>query len=142
MCFSVLCVCLRPALQFLTFQDYLLRSFTLFRLESAYEVREDVADAVHRLKPKQIVDYDTGSRVEKTEFQGWARMVAEVRCGSWWGQSVGHTFIVLAIWLLTSLPCLVLLHPLIPLAAAAAAAALPSGLRVPSGLCCEAQAGV
>ena len=63
----------------MTFQDYLLRSFTLFRLESAYEVREDVADAVHRLKPKRITDYDTGTKIEKTEFAGWARMVAEVR---------------------------------------------------------------
>ena len=35
-------------LQFLTFYDYLLRSFTLFRLESAYEIRGDLVDAVKR----------------------------------------------------------------------------------------------
>ena len=31
-------------LQFLTFWDYLLRNFNLFRLEAAYEIREDVGD--------------------------------------------------------------------------------------------------
>jgi intron-binding protein aquarius len=31
-------------LQFLTFHDYLLRSFNLFRLESAYEIRQDMVD--------------------------------------------------------------------------------------------------
>jgi intron-binding protein aquarius len=33
-------------LQFLTFWDYLLRNFNLFRLEAAYEIREDVADVL------------------------------------------------------------------------------------------------
>lgn len=64
--------------QFLTFQDYLLRSFTLFRLESAYEVREDIADAVERLSPRKVFDYDTGARVERIEFQGWSRMAMSV----------------------------------------------------------------
>ena len=35
-------------LQFLSFYDYLLRCFTLFRLESAYEIRGDIVDAVRR----------------------------------------------------------------------------------------------
>ena len=39
-------------LQFLTFTDYLLRAFKLFRLESAYEIREDVNDAARRLQPR------------------------------------------------------------------------------------------
>jgi intron-binding protein aquarius len=69
----------RVVSQFLTFHDYLLRSFTLFRLESAYEVREDVCDVVHRLKPKVVADYDSGARRERTEFGGWARMAVEVR---------------------------------------------------------------
>ena len=29
-------------LQYLTFHDYLLRNFNLFRLESTYEIRQDV----------------------------------------------------------------------------------------------------
>ncbi len=35
-------------LQFLTFHDYLLRNFNLFRLESTYEIREDLALVVER----------------------------------------------------------------------------------------------
>ena len=38
-------------LQFLTLHDYLLRNFKLFQLESTYEIRGDVEDAVSRLKP-------------------------------------------------------------------------------------------
>ena len=33
-------------LQFLTFQDYLLRNFNLFRLEATHEIREDIADVL------------------------------------------------------------------------------------------------
>ena len=33
-------------LQFLSFWDYLLRNFNLFRLEAAYEIREDVGDVL------------------------------------------------------------------------------------------------
>ncbi|KRZ07965.1 Intron-binding protein aquarius, partial [Trichinella zimbabwensis] len=40
-------------LQFLTLYDYLLRNFTLFRLESTYEIRLDIEDAIFRLKPWQ-----------------------------------------------------------------------------------------
>ena len=40
------------SLQFLTFHDYLLRAFQLFRLEAAYEIRQDVGDAVSRLAPR------------------------------------------------------------------------------------------
>ena len=37
-------------LQFLTLHDYLLRSFQLFRLESAYEIRS-VSQSVYRVLP-------------------------------------------------------------------------------------------
>lgn len=39
-------------LQFLTLQDYLLRNFQLFQLESTYEIRSvgDVGDATHSLR--------------------------------------------------------------------------------------------
>nr|WJH19508.1 RNA helicase aquarius [Euglena gracilis] len=40
-------------LQFLTFHDYLLRNFNLFRLESTYEIRQDVEDAIIRLDPRK-----------------------------------------------------------------------------------------
>ncbi|KAJ6632821.1 RNA helicase aquarius, partial [Pseudolycoriella hygida] len=38
-------------LQFLTLHDYLLRNFNLFRLESTYEIRQDIEDAVSRMLP-------------------------------------------------------------------------------------------
>lgn len=38
-------------LQFLTLHDYLLRNFNLFRLESTYEIRQDIEDVVCRMKP-------------------------------------------------------------------------------------------
>ena len=66
-------------LQFLTFHDYLLRSFTLFRLESAYEVRQDVVDAVNRLQPRLVFNYDTGAKLSSTEFGGWSRKTMMVR---------------------------------------------------------------
>ena len=39
-------------LQFLTAHDYLLRNFSLFRLEATYEIREDLADVLsaHRAR--------------------------------------------------------------------------------------------
>lgn len=36
-------------LQFLTFHDYLLRNFNLFRLEATYEIREDISDVTGRV---------------------------------------------------------------------------------------------
>ena len=38
-------------LQFLTLHDYLLRNFNLFRLESTYEIRQNIEDAVKRMRP-------------------------------------------------------------------------------------------
>eukprot|EP01012_Entosiphon_sulcatum_P009985 TRINITY_DN1576_c0_g1_i1.p1 TRINITY_DN1576_c0_g1~~TRINITY_DN1576_c0_g1_i1.p1 ORF type:complete len:1408 (-),score=401.30 TRINITY_DN1576_c0_g1_i1:99-4226(-) len=43
-------------LQFLTFHDYLLRNFNLFRLESTYEIREDIEDALRRLAPRRDLE--------------------------------------------------------------------------------------
>ncbi|XP_066245723.1 RNA helicase aquarius [Euwallacea similis] len=54
-------------LQFLTLHDYLLRNFNLFRLESTYEIRQDIEDAVSRLCPWKAED-------NSTYFGGWARM--------------------------------------------------------------------
>ncbi|XP_006823851.1 RNA helicase aquarius [Saccoglossus kowalevskii] len=58
-------------LQFLTLHDYLLRNFNLFRLESTYEIRQDVEDSVSRLKPWLAED---GNMV----FGGWARMALPI----------------------------------------------------------------
>lgn len=58
-------------LQFLTLHDYLLRNFQLFRLESTYQIRQDIEDATFRMKPWKAED---GS----TLFHGWARMAQPV----------------------------------------------------------------
>ncbi|KAF5289862.1 hypothetical protein FQR65_LT01996 [Abscondita terminalis] len=58
-------------LQFLTLHDYLLKNFNLFRLESTYEIRQDIEDAVSRLCPWQSED---GSVC----WGGWARMAQPI----------------------------------------------------------------
>jgi intron-binding protein aquarius len=58
-------------LQFLTIHDYLLRNFTLFRLESAYEIRDDLTDAIKRMGPRE----GPGGKVA---FGGWARMALPI----------------------------------------------------------------
>lgn len=55
-------------LQFLTLHDYLLRNCNLFRLESTFEIRQDIEDAVSRMLPWK--DEEGG-----VVFGGWARMV-------------------------------------------------------------------
>ncbi|KAF9951183.1 hypothetical protein BGZ70_001099 [Mortierella alpina] len=59
-------------LQFLTLHDYLLRNFNLFRLESNYEIRQDIEDAVKRLGPR------AGATEGTTVFSGWSRVAAPV----------------------------------------------------------------
>ncbi|XP_054727930.1 RNA helicase aquarius [Anastrepha obliqua] len=58
-------------LQFLTLHDYLLRNFNLFRLESTYEIRQNIEDAVSRMLPWQSEDGDV-------VFGGWARMALPI----------------------------------------------------------------
>ena len=58
-------------IQFLTMHDYLLRNFNLFRLESSYEIRQDIENAVLHLAP-------TCTSSGLTEFTGWARMAVEI----------------------------------------------------------------
>eukprot|EP00803_Ostreobium_quekettii_P001943 evm.model.scf_2381.2 EVM.evm.TU.scf_2381.2 scf_2381:10191-21993(-) len=58
-------------LQFLSFQDYLLRNFNLFRLEAAYEIQEDVLDVLERVGAH--LDPDGNVR-----FKGWARMAIPI----------------------------------------------------------------
>ncbi|KAK8946189.1 hypothetical protein KSP40_PGU019610 [Platanthera guangdongensis] len=59
-------------LQFLTLHDYLLRNFNLFRLESTYEIREDIQEAVPHLLAYINSEGDTG-------FRGWSRMAVPIR---------------------------------------------------------------
>ena len=63
--------------------DYLLRNFQLYRLESAYEVREDLIDAIKRMCPRSThasFIQNTGNKNSgssgsgKVMFNGWARM--------------------------------------------------------------------
>ncbi|KAJ8670444.1 hypothetical protein QAD02_001703 [Eretmocerus hayati] len=58
-------------LQFLTLHDYLLRNFNLFRLESTYEIRQDIEDAISRLSPWRAEDGGA-------YFGGWARMAQPI----------------------------------------------------------------
>jgi len=55
-------------LQFLTFHDHLLRNFTLFRLESTYEIRGDVEDIVRRMQPRKTVQHPTKFKVRAINF--------------------------------------------------------------------------
>ncbi|KAJ1797642.1 hypothetical protein LPJ59_003008, partial [Coemansia sp. RSA 2399] len=88
------CVCIRyPVLpvpklnlQFLSHHDYLMRCFELFRLESTYEIRENIVDAVRRLQPRPTYDESVDATMggagsggvsdnnNNTHFDGWARM--------------------------------------------------------------------
>ncbi|ERM94180.1 intron-binding protein aquarius [Amborella trichopoda] len=59
-------------LQFLTLHDYLLRNFHLFRLESTYEIREDIQEAVPHL-----LAYINNEG--ETAFRGWSRMAVPIK---------------------------------------------------------------
>lgn len=63
-------------MQFLTVHDYLLRNFHLYRLESAYEIREDLADAVKRMGPR-----GNPMKPDAVTFSGWARMALPILGG-------------------------------------------------------------
>uniref|UniRef100_A0A7N2KPM1 Intron-binding protein aquarius n=1 Tax=Quercus lobata TaxID=97700 RepID=A0A7N2KPM1_QUELO len=59
-------------LQFLTLHDYLLRNFNLFHLESTYEIREDIQEAVPHL-----LAYVNNEG--ETAFRGWSRMAVPIK---------------------------------------------------------------
>lgn len=59
-------------LQFLTLHDYFLRNFYLFRLESTYEIREDIQEAVPHL-----LAYINNEG--EPAFRGWSRMAVPVK---------------------------------------------------------------
>ncbi|KAK4372375.1 hypothetical protein RND71_007759 [Anisodus tanguticus] len=59
-------------LQFLTLHDYLLRNFNLFRLESTYEIREDIQEAV----PHLLAHINNEG---EPAFRGWSRMAVPIK---------------------------------------------------------------
>ncbi|KAK3147071.1 hypothetical protein QOZ80_3BG0277710 [Eleusine coracana subsp. coracana] len=59
-------------LQFLTLHDYLLRNFNLFRLESTYEIREDIQEAVPHL-------HAFINNEGEAAFRGWSRMAVPIK---------------------------------------------------------------
>lgn len=59
-------------LQFLTLHDYLLRNFNLFRLESTYEIREDIQEAI----PHLLACINNEG---ETAFRGWSRMAVPIK---------------------------------------------------------------
>ncbi|CAF1146934.1 unnamed protein product [Adineta steineri] len=69
-------------LQFLTLHDYLLRNFHLFRLESTYEIRQDIEDSVSRMKPWQndatIMNDRNDQPHQQCIFGGWSRMAQPI----------------------------------------------------------------
>uniref|UniRef100_A0A914HES8 Intron-binding protein aquarius n=1 Tax=Globodera rostochiensis TaxID=31243 RepID=A0A914HES8_GLORO len=60
-------------LQFLTLHDYLLRNFNLFRMESIYEIRQDIEDVLFRMKP-----WRHEFNEQEVVWAGWARMALPV----------------------------------------------------------------
>ncbi|TKR61786.1 hypothetical protein L596_028850 [Steinernema carpocapsae] len=56
-------------LQFLTLHDYLMRNFNLFQMESTYEIRQDIEDALFRMKP-----WKHESEPKEVVWGGWAKM--------------------------------------------------------------------
>lgn len=58
-------------MQFLSFQDYLLRNFNLFRLEATYEIQEDIHDVLNRVGAQKDEDGNV-------QFRGWARMAIPI----------------------------------------------------------------
>jgi len=62
-------------LAYLSVHDYLMRSYALYQLESAYGIREDVTEVARRMQA--LVDHAGG-----VSFQGWARMAVTLKRGA------------------------------------------------------------
>ena len=60
-------------LQFLTHHDYLIRNFNLLRLESTFQVRQDLDEIINMVHPK----FDNKGNF--VEFEGWAKMAAPIK---------------------------------------------------------------
>jgi len=49
------------------------RNYWLYKLESAYDLRKDLEDAIIRMAP--VID----AKARFTHFEGWARMAQEIK---------------------------------------------------------------
>ena len=65
-------------LQFLTFHDYLLRNFNLFRLEATYEIREDISDVIGRVGAARSALHCTASEKHKIAPQPLVKKTRKV----------------------------------------------------------------
>jgi len=70
--------------QFLTLHDYLLRNFLLFRLESAFQIREDLIDSIKRMGPRDAFQSTNkpSTAISRVSFGGWARMALPINAFS------------------------------------------------------------
>jgi intron-binding protein aquarius len=60
-------------LQFLTYYDYFLKNFNLYRYESTFEIRNELEDIIERVHTK----FDKKGMFER--FDGWSRMAVPIR---------------------------------------------------------------
>lgn len=58
-------------LDFLNLNDYLLRNFALYKWESSWAIREDIEDAIVRMRPSFAA--------KSAKFAGWAKMAAPLK---------------------------------------------------------------
>jgi len=65
-------------IQFLSAYDYLLRCFTLYRMESAYEIREELVDTLVRMNPQRISS-PTHSDNAYVQFFGRSQLGTPIR---------------------------------------------------------------
>lgn len=69
-------------MQYLTLFDYLYRNFSLFRLESAYQIKSDLEEAIDACAPRGYLTRDTTKasqgNMTETRFEGSHSMAIEV----------------------------------------------------------------
>eukprot|EP01083_Nonionella_stella_P249693 863101_1 len=63
-------------LQFLSIYDYLLRNYNLYRLESAHSIRDDIAKAIYKIRPR--LKRNSNTKRKDTIFTGYSRFALPV----------------------------------------------------------------
>ncbi|CEO95768.1 hypothetical protein PBRA_004481 [Plasmodiophora brassicae] len=64
-------------MQFLSINDYLLRNFHLYRLESTFAIRQDTLEAIRKIDARLHPEMQ-----DRTIFTGWSRMAIPIRAFS------------------------------------------------------------
>lgn len=64
-------------LQFLSANDYLMRNFDLYRIESARGIRDRIEDAISRTDPRKVTQAKTAN-TKGIIFHGWSRMGKQI----------------------------------------------------------------